>query len=220
MGIAMLAPDVAPDVCLMPPTAGTRSMAFGEMLFLEGDSPSALYQVSEGFMKLTWASPAGRETITELLLPGDVFDLPSCLDGRPYPLACQAPSNHPATIWFVPRCQVLHDPQLGGRCQARINQQLRRQRVHPVATAGERVEVRLARAMLCFAHALGTQDGASVTFPLWLTRQEVAGWVGTSTESVSRVWSDLRRRGLIQCHKGAVTLPNTEDIRRLTAASG
>lgn len=204
------------DVRLLRPSAVCRAMSSGETLFSEGETPTALYQVHRGFMKLTWASPGGRETIIELLLPGDVFDLPSCLDGRPYPLTCKAPSNAPAAIWVVSRKALLDNAALGLRCQTRNNQQLREHRAHPVSMAGERVEARVGRALLWLAESLGKAEGSATSFPLLLTRQELAEWVGTTTETVIRICSDMSRRGLIAAKKGEVRLLDVPALRALS----
>lgn len=204
---------------LLGPSAWTRTLQAGETLFLEGENPTAVYQVLDGFVKLTWATPGGRETISELLLPGDVFDLPSALDGCPYPLTCKAPSNRTATVAVASRGALLEDSQLGWRCQVRLIEQLRRQRSHPIAAAAERVEVRIGRALLWLAAAVGTRNGCDTTFPLWLTRQEIAEWVGTTTETVIRVCSDLKRRGFIEIAKGQATLVNTHALLQLTEAA-
>lgn len=208
------------NACLLGDTASLKTLEPGETLFLEGDQPSAVYQVKEGFVKLTWLSPNGRETISELLLPGDVFDLPSCLDGRPYPFTCKAPSNSGAQVWVVSRGMLLEDPQLAWRCQGRLIQQLRRQRTTPVAAPADRVEVRLARALLCLAEALGRQHGAAVSFSLQLTRQELAEWTGTTTETVIRLCSDWKRRGLIVVAQGGhFTVTDTRALLGLCEAA-
>ncbi|MBT9584202.1 Crp/Fnr family transcriptional regulator [bacterium] len=200
-------------------TAWNRSLQAGETLFLEGETPTALYQVEHGCVKLTWNSPGGRETISELLLPGDVFDLPSCLDGCPYPLTCKAPTSSPAGLWVASRGALLEDPQLAWRCHARLAKQLRQQRSHPVAAAAERVEVRLTRALLRLAERLGTSTSQGLSFPLWLTRQELAEWVGTTPETVIRICSHLRRRGLIEMEKGLLTLIQPGLLLELTEAA-
>lgn len=192
-----------------------RKLQAGETLFLEGDTPQALYQVREGFAKLTWTTPSGRDTISELLLPGDVFDLPSCLDGRPYPFSCKAPILGGSLVASVPRQQLLEDSELALRCQARLVQQLRQQRCLHVATAAERVEVRISRALLWLASRLGS----SATVPFPLTRQEIAEWVGTTTETVIRVCSALRRQGLIEFGKGSMTLLQVSELTRISEAA-
>ena len=58
-----------------------------------------------------------------------------------------------------------------------------------------------------------------MSFPLWLTRQELAEWVGTTPETVIRVFSHLRRRGLIDMEKGHLTLIQPGQLIELTEAA-
>lgn len=218
MGIAVAVREVA-VTSLLGERAWSKSLQPGEALFWQGDTPTAVYQVLEGFVKLTWTSPCGRETISELLLPGDVFDLPSCLDGSPYPFSCKAPSNGTATVALVSRGILLEDSQLSWRCQARMVQQLRRQRSTRVASPADRVEVRLSRALLWLADSLGERAGQRVTFQLQLTRQELAEWVGTTTETVIRVCSDWKRRALIEWDRQLLTLINVPQLACLSDAA-
>ncbi|MBX3171178.1 MAG: Crp/Fnr family transcriptional regulator [Candidatus Eremiobacteraeota bacterium] len=192
--------------------AANKSLQPGESLFWQGDFPTAVYQVLEGFVKLTWTSPCGRETISELLLPGDVLDLPSCLDGSPYPFTCKAPSNSTARLAVVSRGVLLEDPEMARRCQLRMVQQLRRQRSSRVASPAERVEVRLSRALLWLAESLGEKVGQRVSFQLQLTRQELAEWIGTTTETVIRLCSDWKRRSLIEWDRHFLTLINVQQL--------
>ncbi|MBX3171183.1 MAG: Crp/Fnr family transcriptional regulator [Candidatus Eremiobacteraeota bacterium] len=204
---------------LLGDRAGSKTLQAGEALFWQGDSPTAVYQVLEGFVKLTWTSPCGRETISELLLPGDVFDLLSCLDGSPYPFTCKAPSNSTAKVAVVARGVLLEDPQLAWRCQTRMVQQLRRQRSTRVASPADRVEVRLSRALLWLADSLGKKVGQGISFQLQLTRQELAEWIGTTTETVIRLCSDWRRRSLIQWDRHFLTLINVQQLHFLSDAA-
>ncbi len=217
MSIAVAEREVT--VCILGDRASSKTLQPGEALFWQGDSPTAVYQVLEGFVKLTWASPCGRETISELLLPGDVFDLPSCLDGSPYPFSCKAPSNTTAKVAVVSRGMLLEDPQLAWRCQSRMVQQLRRQRSTPVASPADRVEVRLSRALLWLAESLGEKVGQRVSFQLQLTRQELAEWIGTSTETVIRLCSDWKRRAFIEWDRHTLTLTNVQQLHFLGNAA-
>ena len=216
MGLAICEKE---DTSLLGERAWTKTLQAGEALFWQGDSPTAVYQVLEGFVKLTWASPCGRETISELLLPGDVFDLPSCLDGSPYPFSCKAPSNSSAKVAVVSRCILVEDPQLAWRCQSRMVQQLRRQRNSRVASPADRVEVRLSRALLWLAESLGQRSGQRISFQLHLTRQELAEWIGTSTETVIRLCSDWKRRSLIEWDRHRLTVLNPQQLASLSEAA-
>lgn len=199
---------------LLGPDAHDKLLKPNEVLFWEGETPQALHQVLDGFGKLTWTTPTGRETICELLMPGDIFDLPSCLDGHPYPFSCKALSNLPTHLSVISRAALLSDPELGSRCQARMVVQMRQQRNHRLATA-ERVEVRVSRALLWLAFSAAEELGSSITVPFSMTRQEIADWVGTTTETVIRVCSHLRKQGLVVFEKGSMTLVHVAALRKL-----
>ena len=211
--------NITQPVSCLGSSAWLRMLQAGETLFLEGSNPTSLYQVQSGCVKLTTNSSAGRETVSELLLPGDIFDLPSCLDGLPHLFSSKAPSSTAARVWVISRGALLEDPQLSWRCQAQFMRQLRQIRSHPVTAPADRVEVRFARALLWLGERLGVQTEEGLTFPLWLTRQELSEWVGTSPETVIRVCSDLRRRGLIRIDKGSLTLLRSSELHHLTEAA-
>ena len=211
--------NITQPVSCLGSSAWLRMLQAGETLFLEGSNPTSLYQVQSGCVKLTTNSSAGRETVSELLLPGDIFDLPSCLDGLPHLFSTKAPSSTAARVWVISRGALLEDPQLSWRCQAQFMRQLRQIRSHPVTAPADRVEVRFARALLWLGERLGVQTEEGLTFPLWLTRQELSEWVGTSPETVIRVCSDLRRRGLIRIDKGSLTLLRSRELHHLTEAA-
>ena len=196
-----------------------RIVPAGATLFSEGEAPCALYEVRSGCMKMTWTSSTGKETISELLLPGDIFDLPSCLDGRPYPLTCKAVSGDSTLVSAVNRGELLADPILLKRCQSLLWEQLRQQRSHPIGSATERVEVRITRALLWLASRLGDPSLGTPRFHLPLTRQELADWVCTTPETVIRAMSQLRRRGLLHESAGYLALTGYRDLIQLAEAA-
>src|SRR5258708_3438404 len=58
-------------------------LARGERLFDEGDDGDQLYVVLDGKIKLTRASADGRENLTSVLGPGEMFGELSLFDPRP-----------------------------------------------------------------------------------------------------------------------------------------
>src|SRR5260221_14358192 len=58
-------------------------LARGERLFGEGDDGDQLYVVLDGKIKLTRASADGRENLTSVLGPGEMFGDLSLFDPRP-----------------------------------------------------------------------------------------------------------------------------------------
>jgi CRP-like cAMP-binding protein len=193
----------------------TRQLEAGSILFHQGQNPCNLYQLKSGCLKLSWMVSSGKEVIEELLVPGDLFDLPSCLDGRPYPFSAQVVANQDAEVLWIPRQELMADPKLLQACQNQLWCQLREARTHPIASSSERVEVRLTRAILWLASRLGQ----SASFRLPLSRQELADWVGTTPETAIRILSQLRRRGWLEEERGQVTLLRFTELKACAAAA-
>jgi CRP-like cAMP-binding protein len=74
--------------------------------------------------------------------------------------------------------------------------------------AGEKVEQRLASALLRLSSKLGP------TLPF--TRQEIADMTGTTTETTIRVMSRLKERGIIRSTRGKVIILDKEKLRLLS----
>jgi CRP-like cAMP-binding protein len=81
------------------------------------------------------------------------------------------------------------------------------------------VSARVAAALLKLAEKLGAPDPRGVLIRTPLSRQDLAAMTGATTESVSRVMSQLRRDGVIASGREWVAI---RDAARLTefATSG
>ena len=210
-----------------------RNLAGDEELFSEGSVPTSMYQVLTGWIKLVRSSSSGRDTITEMLFPGDIFDLPSLLDGLPYLMRASSLSGSVAHVRCFERNRALADLELMAIAQRQCLMRLRFQRRMLAALATERVEQRAVMALWmlgdrCKSLTLsglvdptprieGNADQLSFTMPL--TRQEFGELIGTTTETAIRILSDLRRRGwLVEDHR-SLTLCRLNELQAMTVAA-
>ena len=181
--------------------ARVRTLAGEEILFAEGTRPVALYQVQAGWIKLVRSSSTGRDTITDLLFPGDIFDLPSLLDGQSYLMRASSLSGGLAQVRCYDRQRALADHDLLALAQSQCMERMRFQRRMMAAMATERVEHRALMALSMLA-----ERGGRLKFNMPLTRQEFGEWIGTTTETAIRTLSELRRRGCLSEDHGTITL--------------
>ena len=177
------------------------SWAVGDPLFSAGESADHLYVLAEGQAKLSQPAPSGQEIVVDLLTPGDLFGALSTLGQPVYPETAWALTTtcalridsqsfreilaeHPAVA-----LRVLDD--VAGRlAQARseVGQQSTRTVAQRVATTLLRLEDKLGQER-------SGNRGTLLQLPL--SRADLAGMVGSTTESVSRVMSRLRKDGII-----------------------
>ena len=199
--------------------ASIRSYQPGETVFMEGDIPTHFYVVKEGVFKLTRVSLNGHEMITELLFPGDVFDAPSCLDGKPYTVNARNVLGGPGTLAVLPARLMLQDEACKRHCEGQLMGRWHAQREMMAALAFERVEQRVVRAIQVLALRLGTTGPNGLTIPMPLSRQELAEWIGTSTETAIRVLSCFKRHGWLSESAGCFHLPSTQWMDELSHAA-
>lgn len=177
------------------------SWAAGDSLFTSGESADHLYVLAAGQAKLAQPMPGGQEVVVDLLTPGDLFGALRIL-GQPV---------YPETAWaLTTTCALRTDaqsfreilaehPQVVLRVLDDVASQLARARSDLGRQSTSTVAQRVATTLLRLADRLGQERsgdrGTLLQVPL--SRADLAGMVGSTTESVSRVMSRLRKEGII-----------------------
>ncbi|MBS9475529.1 Crp/Fnr family transcriptional regulator [Ancylobacter radicis] len=177
----------------------------------EGDTARRIMEVVEGAMMLTKLLPDGRRQVVELLGPGDVFGLAAC-----DVYACSAETLTTAVITTHDRGALDRDPALASRLLRRFETQLCAMHSHALVlgrmSALERVAFFLLRLM--------PESVVGGTLHLAMTRQEIADFLGLTLETVSRAFSELKRRGLVALLRAdEVQINDRNSMRRLAGAA-
>ncbi|MCJ8142819.1 helix-turn-helix domain-containing protein [Ancylobacter sp. A5.8] len=180
-------------------------------LLHEGDPARRIMEVMDGAVMLTKLLPDGRRQVVELLGPGDVFGL-ACDEAY----ACSAETLTPSTINAHERSALERDPALAARLLRRFEAQLCSMHAHALVlgrmSALERVAFFLTR--------LAPEGLGSGTLHLSMTRQEIADFLGLTLETVSRAFSELKRRGLVALLRAdEVRIQDRGSVRRLAGAA-
>lgn len=177
----------------------------------EGDTARRIMEVVEGAVMLTKLLPDGRRQVVELLGPGDVFGLATC-----DVYACSAETLTASLLTTHDRTALERDPALAARLLRRFEAQLCAMHSHALVlgrmSALERVAFFLLRLM-----PEGVVGG---TLHLSMTRQEIADFLGLTLETVSRAFSELKRRGLVALLRAdEVQINDRGSMRRLAGAA-
>jgi len=186
----------------------------GQVLFREGQSAESVWAVADGSVHITKSVPAGREIILEVVAAGELFGAVVAIEGRPYPASAVAACD--GVVWKLPAslarqcCQRY--PSLRGAILGHVAERLRSAHERLRSVALERVEQRLARALLTLASKIGARedDGTAVT----VTRQELADMTGTTVETAIRVTGRWQSAGVVRASRSSLRIV---DEKRLTA---
>jgi CRP-like cAMP-binding protein len=192
---------LAPGEIAAIAAAGRRRRVSPRGVFFHQGSPaSGLHVLMEGRAKILQTTAEGHEVLVRVVGPGEMFGGVALFGDMVYPAAAQAVTACEALAWpsdalgrLVARYPALALNAL--RVLAGRLQDLQ-DRYRELAT--ERVERRVARAVLRLGHQLGRRDGDGVLVDVVLSRQDLAELTGTTLYTVSRILSRWRERGLVE----------------------
>lgn len=165
----------------------TRSRNFqkGAFIFREGEHSETLFVVNEGLIKLTKNSVEGKEQIVRLLFPGDFFGLFSLLRDEKHYMNAEATQQ--TVICSIDKNDFLktmeNNSELSYRFLLAVNDRLYEADESVGNLSLMEVEQRLARALLLFHDKLKIKNEA---FTLPITKKDLASFIGTTPESISR----------------------------------
>ncbi len=186
------------------------------MLFIEGQQPRGVFVLCTGKVKLSTSSKEGKTIITKVSDPGDVLGLNATISNRPYEVTAEM--VEPGQANFIPRDTFLQFLREHGEVAVRVAEQLSRN----YYTAYEEIRTlgltsspseKFAKLLLSWADSKDTSNGSQIR--LTLTHEEIAEMMGTTRETVSRLFSDFKKKQLLQVKGATLTIRNKEALQEM-----
>ena len=148
----------------------------------KGTTPTNLLVLMAGRVKLTQLTPDGQQVVLRLIGPGDAFGGVGAFGDPTYPVSAEAVETASALAWNSATMRHLLETQNQIALNAlrfvanRYHDLQRRYR----QAMTERVERRVARALLRLVHEAGRRvdKGVEIDFPI--SRQDIAEMTGTT----------------------------------------
>jgi CRP/FNR family transcriptional regulator, cyclic AMP receptor protein len=189
----------------------------GSVLFVEGQSSRGVFILCNGKVKLFGTSSSGKALIFRIADPGEIIGLPSTLSGKPYELTAEA--LEPIQANFIRRDDFLSFLGKYGDAALRIAQMLGEiyyatcREVRYLGLSSSAAE-KLARFILDLKPAKNSEPGKARVV-LALTHEEVANMIGSSRETVSRLFTGLKNKQFVDIHGTTLTILNKEALEQL-----
>src|ERR1700675_4508706 len=189
----------------------------GATLFVEGQSPRGVFILCSGRVKLSTSSADGRTLILRIADQGEVLGLPATVTEKAYELTAEV--IEPAQANFIPRQDFLNFLREHGEVALRVAQQLGETYHSAIAelrtiglshSAGEK----LARFLLDLS-ANHDEEKGDVRLTLSLTHKEIAQMIGASLETVTRLFSDFKKKHFLQVRGSTVIIKNKAGLENL-----
>src|SRR5215470_850946 len=187
------------------------------ILFVEGQDPRGVFVLCNGRVKLSTTSADGKSIIVRIAEPGEVVGLAGTLSGKPYELTAEA--LEPLQANFVPKdafLLFLHDHAEAAVRVAEIMSRIYHATLLEVRYLGfsSSTGEKLARFLLDLpAHP--TSNG-HFRATLTLTHKEIGETIGASRETVTRLFANFKREGLVEVHGATIVIPDRSRLERET----
>ena len=178
------------------------------VIFFERDEGASLFMIEHGRVKVSILGDDGREVILSVLGPGDFFGEMALLDDEPR--SASAIAAEATDLISLGRSEfqsaVEQNPEITRALVGILLERVRKAN-HQISTlALLDVYGRVARVLLDMARDEGKRlrDG-SIQFRR-ATHQEIAARIGTTRETVTRMFKDLERQDLIKAEGRLIVL--------------
>jgi len=197
--------------------AQMRRVGAGATFFREGDPASSFFVLDSGSVKLTQLTPEGHQVVLRLVGPGDAFGGVAAFGGGTYPITAEAVTDAAALEWLgsvMTRLMERH-PRLALNALQFVASRLHELEVRYRQLATEKVERRVARALLRLVQQAGRPIEAGVLIDLPLSRDDIAQMTGTTLYTVSRIVSRFETDGLLEAGRQRVVIRDSKALARI-----
>lgn len=189
----------------------------GALLFLEKQESRGVFVLCAGEVKLSISSSAGKTLILRVAKAGEVFGLMATIGAMPYEVTAE--TLHPCQVAYIRRDDFVHFvakhpevyqnavKQLSSLYSGACNQ------LRTVGLSGSAPE-KLARLLLSWSgDAKATKVETSIKLPL--THEEIAEFIGTTRETVTRTLSEFKNLRLVAVEGSSLMISNRQALETI-----
>ncbi len=196
-------------------SAQVREAQRHDYIFRQGVAADAVYVLTRGRVKVTQSAAQGSRVLLRFLGPGDMFGSLLLNSEECYPSSAQAVRWAQVLTWTAGAMSLLVDrhPRIALNVLRELNRGMRELSERYVELATERVERRVAHALMRLARQAGwkTDDGV-LLIDMPLSRQDLAEMTGTTLYTVSRILRDWGRQGLVDTGRERITIVQPGEV--------
>jgi CRP/FNR family transcriptional regulator, anaerobic regulatory protein len=177
-------------------TAQSVSYKKGETIYRAGDQSDSLYIVNQGKIRIYRLSESGREQLVRILTPGEFTGELALFNETTHESYAEAMVD--TKVCMIKRSDIheilMKYPSISLKILMEFSNRLEQSEKQTTRFATEKVETRLA---LFLAECLDV-GAQSQEFVLPMSKRDLASYLGTTPETISRKLADLESNGYIK----------------------
>lgn len=185
-----------------------------QMLYQEGKRPRFLYYLLKGKVKAYKSHEDGKEYITNLYSDGDFIGYTALIEDTNYDDSATILED--AEVMMIPKDDFLQmvysDISIASKFIHIITQNVREKEERLLNLAYSSLRKRVAKALVDIVEKFNLKEQTS---PIEISREDIAQYVGTATESLIRTLSDFKAEKHIDIKSGKIIVNNLEKLKNL-----
>lgn len=204
------------ELNIMSETKTAITVKKGEAIFNEGDLINGVYCVKEGTCKIVKLGSNGKDSVLKLVNKGKILGQHAVISEEKSNLSAIAVED--MEVCFIPKTEIMSFFNQNNKFSLEITKEI----CHELKEANEansnhsnkNVKERLATALLHLNEVSGSTKEGELN--IQLSREEIAGMVGTATESCIRLLAELKKSNFIDLVGKKIILKNIKGLQRLS----
>lgn len=185
-----------------------------QLLYQEGKRPRFLYYLIQGKVKAFKSHEDGKEYITDLFSAGDFIGYTALIEDKNYDDSASILED--AEIMLIPKDDFLQlintDINLAAKFIRIVTQNVKEKEERLLNLAYSSLRKRVAKALVDIHDKFYKEQPNSI---IEFSREDIAQYVGTATESLIRTLSDFKSEKLIDIKSGKISITNLEKLKNL-----
>lgn len=183
-------------------------------LFIEGSIPRGVFCINAGKVKVFTRGEEGKEQIIHIAKGGEIVGFRAMFSGEPYKVA--ATTLEESNICFINKADFLNlvdtNVTLRNGIMKELSKELADRATFITNMAQKTVRERLAFALLIL------DDIYSEEKMINLSREDLANFIGTATETLIRLLKDFKEDGFIQTYTRKIEITDRPGLVKLAGS--
>lgn len=181
-----------------------------QSLFLNGSFPRGVYCLNKGRVKIYTRGDEGKEHIIHIAKEGEVIGFRSMFGGEPYSMSAETLEE--SNICFIAKDDFLSmidtNPILRNGVMKELSKELSDRALALTNMAQKSVRERLAFSLVLLEDIY---EGEEIN----LSREDMANFVGTATETLIRLLKEFKEDGIIDIHVRKLQILDGVGLRKI-----
>jgi CRP/FNR family transcriptional regulator, cyclic AMP receptor protein len=198
----------------------TNEFPTGAILFTEGQEAKGIYIVRRGALKLSVCASDGRTLILRIVEAGEALGVAAVIAGRQYEATAEA--QEPCEVTFLRHSDVLRMMRAYGEFALWVTQRLSQdynsacREIRGLMLSGSASE-KLARLLVGWLDQRTGSPNPS-RMKMRLTHEEIGQMIGTSRETVTRLFAGFKKQHLLEQQGATLVVSNRVALESLITA--